>query len=55
MSNQIDLDSLYGKEPLPSSHSEAQKDFKAFKNLGWLKEADRSAFFRKVTEHLEQN
>ena len=55
MTNQIDLNLLYGKESLPSDAEDALRDFKAFKNLGWLKETDRSAFFRKVTEHLEQN
>lgn len=54
MSNQteIDLDSLYGKDSLPSNAEDALKDFKVFKNLGWLTEADRSEFLRKATEHL---
>ena len=50
----IDLDSLYGKESLPSKHSDAHKDFKAFKDMGWLKDEDRSGFLRKATEHLDK-
>jgi hypothetical protein len=50
----IDLDSLYGKESLPSSHSEAHKDFEAFKGMGWLKHEDKDRFLRKATEHLEE-
>ena len=53
MTNQIDLNLLYGKESLPSDAEDALRDFKAFKNLGWLKETDRSAFLQKATEHLE--
>ena len=49
----IDLDSLYGKESLPSTHSDALRDFKTFKKLGWLKETDRNAFLRETTEHME--
>ena len=51
----IDLDSLYGKESLPSTHSDAHQDFKAFKAIGWLKETDKSAFLRKATEHINKN
>ena len=50
----IDLDSLYGKESLPSKHSDAHKDFKAFRDMGWLKDEDRSGFLRKATEHLDK-
>lgn len=49
----IDLDSLYGKESLPSKHSEAHRDFKAFKNMGWLKHEDKDKFLQKATEHLK--
>ena len=49
----IDLDSLYGKESLPSKHSEAHKDFKSFKNMGWLKHEDKDKFLQKATEHLK--
>ena len=49
----IDLDSLYGKESLPSSHSAAHKDFEAFKGMGWLKHENKNRFLQKATEHLK--
>ena len=51
----IDLDSLYGKESLPSKHSDAHKDFKAFKDMGWLKDEEKNEFLRKATEHLKKS
>ena len=50
----IDLDSLYGKESLPSSHSAAHKDFEAFKGMGWLKHENKNRFLQKATEHLKK-
>ena len=52
MSTQIDLDSLYGKESLPSDARQALRDFKAFKDIGWLRDADKTEFLRKATEHI---
>ena len=52
MSTQIDLDSLYGKESLPSNAEDALRDFKAFKELGWLTADDKKIFLQKATEHL---
>ena len=51
----IDLDSLYGKESLPSTHSDAHQDFKAFKAMGWLNDEDRNEFLRKATKHIDKN
>ena len=54
MSNQteLDLDSLYGKESLPSNTEDALRDFKAFKDMGWLRDADKTEFLRKATKHI---
>lgn len=49
---EIDIDSLYGKESLPSTHSDAHKDFQTFKELGWLRDADKTEFLRKATKHI---
>ena len=51
----IDLDSLYGKESLPSEHSDAIRDFKAFKDVGWLNDEDKNEFLWKATEHINKN